>query len=407
MHPLWQVLQASAETSLKIPLEADVIIDALFGLGQSRPLDGAALELVLNSQGHPALKVALDLPSGLDPATGQTFGAPLHHVFQADASLAMVCLKPGLLMEKGRDVTGELWWCPAQGDSLPAWPDSSLQFLQAHALPPRPPSSHKGSWGQALVVGGASGMQGAAHLAGQAALAAGAGKTWLMPLDGLTDKSPLGGRPECLIWQNPSQLPDWVASEQGVVVAGCGAGAGWTSLLSQCLKQARRLVLDADALNLIAQSPALCKSLQARADRDLATVLTPHPLEAARLLKCQTAEVQADRIEHARRLSQVYRCVVVLKGAGTLIADPKGMVYLNLTGGPNLSVGGSGDVLAGWLGGLWAQLAEDAHPAQQTLWACAYSVWLHGRASDAQAHQRTLPGLELIEAMRACRDSAG
>jgi hydroxyethylthiazole kinase-like uncharacterized protein yjeF len=178
------------------------------------------------------------------------------------------------------------------------------------------------------------------------------------------------------------------------VVAGCGGGEAVRAVLPPCLAHAARLVLDADALNAIAAEPALQFSLAARGRRGAATVLTPHPLEAARLLGCSAAEVQADRPAAARTLAARYGSVVVLKGSGTVVAQPDGRWQLNATGNARLATAGTGDVLAGWIGGIWARTGAGAAEA------CAAAVFIHGRAADIAPGRGPLLAGDLVEAMR-------
>jgi len=167
------------------------------------------------------------------------------------------------------------------------------------------------------------------------------------------------------------------------------------------LHQARRLVLDADALNQIAADSGLARALRARAARSLATVLTPHPLEAARLLACESHDVQRDRVAAARRLADQAQCTVLLKGSGTIVASPGHGASINSTGDARLGTAGSGDVLAGWLGGLWAAQAQTttAHRVAQA------AAWLHGAAVDFGPRAGPLRASELVDAIAAARDA--
>jgi hydroxyethylthiazole kinase-like uncharacterized protein yjeF len=175
-------------------------------------------------------------------------------------------------------------------------------------------------------------------------------------------------------------------------------------LLARC----PRLVLDADALNRIAADPGMKAQLVARAGHGRQTVLTPHPLEAARLLGCEVAAVQADRLRAVHALAQQLQAVVLLKGSGSVIAQPQGCCALNPTGNALLASGGTGDVLAGWIGGLWAQRADEPGAA---LGATVAAAWLHGRAAEVEA-MRAGPGApmraaDLVETMRTLQAAAG
>jgi hydroxyethylthiazole kinase-like uncharacterized protein yjeF len=179
------------------------------------------------------------------------------------------------------------------------------------------------------------------------------------------------------------------------VVGGCGGGDAIRAPLPRLLSLARRLVLDADALNALAGDAALTPLLHARADRGLATVLTPHPLEAARLLGCTTVDVQADRLQAAHGLARRYRCVVVLKGSGSVIAAPGELARINSTGNAALASAGTGDVLAGWLGGRWAQLGSSDEMAAAFAIA-VQAVAEHGAAAEPQP-SGALRASDLIE----------
>jgi hydroxyethylthiazole kinase-like uncharacterized protein yjeF len=193
-----------------------------------------------------------------------------------------------------------------------------------------------------------------------------------------------------------SRLRDPATWQGRVVVAGCGGGTAVAAHLLEPLSQARRLVLDADALNALATDAALRQLLRARQAQGLASVLTPHPLEAARLLGSSSAEVQADRIGAAQALSLDLRCSVLLKGSGTVIASPDRLPAINSSGNASLATAGTGDVLAGWLGGLWAQHAGEALGASHLL-ACAGAQW-HGLAAT-EPTAGPLRAADLIERM--------
>jgi hydroxyethylthiazole kinase-like uncharacterized protein yjeF len=271
-----------------------------------------------------------------------------------------------------------------------------------HALQPRPHASHKGRFGDLAVVGGATGMTGAALLAARAALAAGAGRVFVGLLD---DTGPAFDvvHPEVMFrsggWHN-----DAAAVARCTVVCGCGGGDAVRQALPVLLARCPRLVLDADALNAIAADEALRMLLRSRAGRDLPTVLTPHPLEAARLLGTDAATVQADRLQAARALAQRHDCVVLLKGSGSVMAMPDGRIAINPSGNGLLAGGGTGDVLAGWIGGLWAQLAGIPDPHCAAANAVRAAAWLHGHAADRLLQHRpgslSLPAGALIEHMR-------
>jgi hydroxyethylthiazole kinase-like uncharacterized protein yjeF len=378
----------------------DVALDALLGLGAQRPPEGAYAAAIERFDSLAALRLAVDLPSGLDPDTGQPLGEAVVH---AHATITLLTCKPGLFTGAGRDCAGEVWFDPLGtcADDLHA-PTSHLSgtadWLAARA--PRRHVQHKGSFGDVVVVGGAPGMVGAARLAAHAALAAGAGRTIVSLLD---ETAPMfdAHRPEWL-WRRAAWLPGAAALEDSTVVCGCGGGDAVRAALPALLARSARLVLDADALNAVATDESLQRQLAARAGRGAATVLTPHPLEAARLLGTTAAAVQADRLRAATSLAGRLRAVVVLKGSGTVVAAPGQVPTINGTGSAALATGGTGDVLAGWIGGQWSGLGSmRAADAQQCARRAAVgSVWLHGAAADREPGV-CLRALDLAESMRA------
>ncbi|HEX2545588.1 MAG TPA: NAD(P)H-hydrate dehydratase [Ramlibacter sp.] len=351
------------------PAAWDLAIDALLGIGSTRPPQGALLEHIrsINVRGAPVL--AVDLPSGLDADTGMAA-----EVVRATHTLALLALKPGLFTGHGRDAGGEVWFDDLQvanaGEAPVAW------LGGAPGESPRLHASHKGSYGDVAVIGGAAGMVGAALLAARAALHHGAGRVFV----GLLDPA----APALDAQQPDLMLRTWDSLDLSrmAVACGCGGGDAVRATLPRVL-HAQALVLDADALNAIGADAQLQAGLQARAGRGLPTVLTPHPLEAARLLGSDTAGVQSDRLAAARGLAQRFGCVVVLKGSGTVIASARGELRINPTGNARLAIAGTGDVLAGMVAARLAR-GEDAMTA-----ACA-AVYLHGAAADRWPGERPL-----------------
>ncbi len=374
----------------------DLAIDALLGLGASHAPTGAIAAAVgqLNHLACPVL--AVDLPTGLCADTGRCLGdINTTGAVQASHTLALLTLKPGLFTAHGRAQAGRVWL-----DTLGIGPSTAPPSAQLigpetlhRLLPGRSHGQHKGSFGDVLVLAGAPGMGGAALLAARAALTAGAGRVYLCRLDG--ELAPDHQRPE-LMPRSLAAALDAALLSRATVVCGCGGGSAVAAVLPSVLVHAARLVLDADALNHIATDSALQHLLLARARGYLPTVLTPHPLEAARLLGLDTHTVQADRLGQAQALANRLQAVVVLKGSGTVIAAPGLPPAINPTGNARLGTAGSGDVLAGWLGGLWSQAIAAA--AQDA--ACA-SVWLHGRAAEAGDSRLPLRAGDLADAMAA------
>ncbi|MFZ2989872.1 NAD(P)H-hydrate dehydratase [Ideonella sp.] len=387
----------------------DLIIDALLGLGQKRPPAGAIARCVDALKTWPeATVLAADVPTGLCSESGLPLGAL---AVRADATLSLLTLKPGLFMNQGRDHCGALWWDElGQATGTMATPSARLLNPEAALAlwPARLHAQHKGSFGDVWVLGGATGMAGAARLAAQAALVGGAGRVFLslltepppVPAQSATDWPELMQRQRA-DWQAPGVL------ESATVVAGCGGGTAIGSVLLEILQRAGRLVLDADALNRMAEQPALALACEQRAASGRCTVLSPHPLEAARLAGCNTADIQSDRLGWAGRLAQRFQSVVVLKGAGSVIAAPDGALFINPTGNARLATPGSGDVLAGLLGAGWSAQAEAPDAVQQALRVACAAVGLHGAATQwAPASQRLpLRASELIEQFRQMLDS--
>ncbi len=355
--------------------QADLLVDALIGLGLRAAPEGELAAAIHAMNRHPAPKLGVDLPSGLQADTGAAAGAAV----RCTHTLCLLAPTPGLLTGDGRQQAGRLW-LDRLGCSHPA--QAAVARAGAargswRALAPRarrPHSSHKGSAGQVWVLQGAPAMAGAARLAARAALAAGAGRVHLSGQADAVDADPL--------WPELMRSPLEAAIAQlpsGVGVLGCGGGEPVAALMPPWLERAAQLVLDADALNALAARAELQQMLRTRSERGQRSVLTPHPLEAARLLGlADAATVQADRLGCARELVVRFGCTVVLKGSGSVIASPGALPHINTSGHAALGTAGSGDVLAGWLGGLMAQ-APEAPLQQLTAIACAWQ----GDAADA------------------------
>ncbi|MDR2365594.1 MAG: NAD(P)H-hydrate dehydratase [Zoogloeaceae bacterium] len=381
----------------EIPPEArcDLIVDGLFGIGLTRALTDDAAQLVeaanrLAREWNCPL-LALDCPSGLNTDTGFCQGA----VIRATHTLAFIAAKPGFYTANGADCCGQI-----RVDSLGIAPDALRSpdgqritpDMFAHCLRPRKYNSHKGIYGNVGVIGGTHSMSGAALLAGRAALKLGAGCVFLGLLDTQAPSVDFL-HPEIMI-RKPESVFDAILS-----ALACGPGMGRSDhaaeLLELAINYPAPLVLDADALNLLAFDDNLQNALLGR---KIATLLTPHPAEAARLLDLQTADIQQNRIRMAQELARRYHAWIVLKGSGSVISAPDGAWWLNTTGNPGLSGPGFGDVLSGMLLALLGQ----GWPPDAALQAAAH---LHGQAADDLVDTGTGPvGLcagELIDAARA------
>ncbi|HKT98163.1 MAG TPA: NAD(P)H-hydrate dehydratase [Paraburkholderia sp.] len=369
------------------------LVDGLFGIGLARALDGVfgalAQRLSARARSHGHV-LALDLPSGLDSDTGNLVGGG--PVVRATHTVTFIAAKPGLYTGVGRDCAGTVSVAPIGlhaglnvGIDTPAIAPAAAQsallnapVLFAAAMPARDFATHKGSFGTLAVVGGDTGMCGAPILAARAALFAGAGKVHAGFLG--SDAPPYDApHPELMLHAAGKLALDTMSA----VAAGCGMGgsASARQLVDRILQLDVAVLLDADALNLVARDEVLA----ARVAEHLSThgvpcVLTPHPLEAARLLGTDTATVQRDRLAAARALAQRYAAVAVLKGSGTVIAAPDGRVAVNPTGNAALATGGTGDVLGGLIGALLAQRLPP--------WEAALAgVYLHGLAADTLVAQ--------------------
>lgn len=369
----------------------DVAIDAVLGLGgrasaahSNWPMEAvAALNQARKSAGSRIL--SLDLPTGLNADTGSVLaGWQPEQVVHADCTLTFLTAKAGLFTGIGRQVSGDVWVAPL-GVTATAPPVAWLTGRPTRLV--REHGQHKGSFGDVACVGGAEGMVGAVRLAGRAALACGAGRVYLASLASFASQFNDLSAPELMTRR-------WRELDLGgtTVVAGCGGGQQIADVLPDIIRQSARLVLDADALNQIAANPPLQRALRRRAERlgAASTVLTPHPLEAARLLGSSAAEVQADRLMAARRLARELNAIVVLKGSGTVVCDVSSgeLPSINPTGNAALSTAGSGDVLAGMIAALWSQQSiGDAAAAARA------AVWWHGHAADQWASRH--PGIAL------------
>jgi hydroxyethylthiazole kinase-like uncharacterized protein yjeF len=388
-------LDSGGTTVAEVPADwrGALIVDGLFGIGLARPLSSehAATVTAANASGIPIL--ALDVPTGLNADTGVAHGVAI----RAAATTTFLALKPGLLTGPDCELSGTVSVhdlgvdtdaAGAKGHCL-EW--SALAAALPDVLRRRARNAHKGTFGTLAIVGGAPGMYGAPLLAGRAALHVGAGNVWV---GYVAPEHPQveGTQPELML-----------RSADHVVGAGanamvCGPGLGTepaaAAILARALKEPVPLVLDADALNLIAAKPDLAAAVAARS---AATLATPHPAEAARLLRKSVSEVQADRFASAHAIAMLLGAAVVLKGAGSVLAHPDGTWDVNTSGNPALASAGTGDVLAGFAGALLAQGID----AKMSL---RLAVCLHGAAADAcVAEGRGPVGLTASELILAAR----
>lgn len=371
-----------------------ILIDGIFGIGLKREVTEPYASLIRKAN-QLALRdncplLALDCPSGLDADTGKRCGVTIH----ASHTLTFIGGKPGLFMADGPDFCGHIVIARLGLENIstkvPCGRAIAPELFKTH-LRPRLRNSHKGSNGSVGIIGGTAGMTGAALLCARAALQLGSGRIYT----GLIDQNartvdPF--QPELMM-----DAPETVLSRQ-VNVLTCGPGMGQCPrarhfLVEGCAHKAA-LILDADALNLIASDHDLQVLL---ASRSAPTILTPHPAEAARLLGCDTASIQADRLGAAQELSLRYNAHVAVKGCGTVVCTPAGAWFINISGNPGLATAGSGDVLSGFIAALIAQ----NWPVCEALLA---AIHLHGTAADdlvAEGHGPIgLTAGELINAAR-------
>jgi len=408
-YDLKDFVDASPQQQLDV-----VCIDALFGTGLDRPVTGEyalAIEQVNVSQGPV---IAIDIPSGLNSDTGMPLGAAV----TADVTVTFIGVKQGMLTAQGRDFCGEIVFddldLPSEVYSHKAAPKpSALRYdindATRHFLP-RLSSSHKGSNGHLVIVGGDTGYGGAAIMAGEAALRGGAGLVSVVTRSA-NRTAALARCPELMICgteDNPQQASSEIHQLKQVqdllgrataLVLGPGLGKGrWSQQLFALAVSVSRankipLVIDADALHLLADKQAMLPSSQ-----PMPWVLTPHPGEAAVLLSVDNPEIQQDRFAAAAAISELYGCICLLKGSGTLISEVSTNLPITLCseGNPGMGTGGMGDVLSGIIGSFLAQGHDCATAAKA-------GAAIHGEAADLAAErfgERGLKATDLLDFVR-------
>ncbi|MDT8406383.1 MAG: NAD(P)H-hydrate dehydratase [Methylococcales bacterium] len=368
---------------LKRPGQPCLLVDALFGSGLNKALTGLAADAVnwLNRQNSPVL--AVDLPSGVQGDSGAILGTAVN----ATHTVCLIAPKPGLYTGAARACVGRRIFTDL---ALPSKVYQSFTACAEVIQPPyfsrRPAHCHKGRNGHVWVLGGAPGFSGAARMTGEAALRVGAGRVSIA-----THKDHAAvlnvNRPELMVhgFNPPAALAE-LAQGADVLALGPGLGRGEFGRYSfaQALAMNLPTVVDADALNLLAEAP----------ERRTDWILTPHPGEAARLLNSTVAEIEADRYQAASALQQRYGGVVVLKGAGTIIADGQQLFVVD-TGNPGMATAGMGDILTGVIAGLWAQGLSALDSAKT-------GAYVHGAAGDQAASdgERGLIATDLLPLLR-------
>jgi ADP-dependent NAD(P)H-hydrate dehydratase / NAD(P)H-hydrate epimerase len=393
-HGLICVINNAAELAQhEDALKADLIVDAILGTGFKPPLKGLALDALHWIKLSSAPVLAVDLPTGWpSDADTATVDEP---VFSADAVVTFTAPKPA-------HVFGQLtrrWDQPvvvapigspeeAMVSTLGVhWAGSSLQMVQA----PRAAAANKGNFGHVLIVGGSVGRSGAPAMTSLATLRAGAGLvTVAAPAPIVPQVAAIA--PELMTWPLEASLTGGIAAENAsaealaavlerktVIAVGPGLGQRGETVdfFSALLRQSKvPLVIDADALNILAAERMLLEELAGMAHGGRIVVMTPHPGEMARLAEKSVAEIQANRLQVARAFARHNSVTLVLKGARTIIAHPDGAVAVNTSGNPGMAKGGSGDLLTGLIAGLIAQYNDDPQRAVEA------AVYLHGLASD-------------------------
>ena len=366
----WQRAKAAGvRFDAQIPNQFDLAIDALLGIGLQRAPEGVMAQWLDALQNTTAPVICIDLPTGLNADTGEWLTtSATTHANRARHTLSLLTLKPGLFTADGRDATGQVWFNDLSVETAQS-PTTWLQ-QNTQTANERPHNTHKGSFGDVSIIGGAVGMSGAATLAAVAALHGGAGRVFAGIIDASAHPAITAAHPPLMV-----RTVDVLNLQTSTVVCGCGGGDAIHALLPDALSSSPQLVLDADALNAIACDTALQRLLKTRSTRNRPTVLTPHPLEAARLLSCQVKDVQHNRLHAAQQLAHAFQCVVVLKGSGSVIASAERTPVINGSGNARLATAGTGDVLAGLIG---AYIARD----QDTFKATCQAVFAHGYVAD-------------------------
>ncbi|MEH2922547.1 bifunctional ADP-dependent NAD(P)H-hydrate dehydratase/NAD(P)H-hydrate epimerase [Samsonia erythrinae] len=365
------------EAAIPWPDDIDLIVDGLLGTGLSGAPRASYAALITQANAASAPIVSLDIPSGLNAETGACAGVAI----RAAHTVTFIALKPGLLTGQAREQVGQLHYCALGLQDWLKRQTAPIQRLTAERLTewllPRPAGQHKGNNGRLLVVGGSAGLGGAALMASDAALHSGAGLVRV-----LTHKQYLSAfltsRPELMVQELTADTLRQGLEWADVVVIGPGLGQDeWGKNALRMTENCNKPMLwDADALNLLAINP------HKRQNR----VLTPHPGEAARLLNCRVSDIESNRLLAARKLVKRYGGVVVLKGAGTVIADDQENIAIADVGNPGMATGGMGDVLSGIVGGLLAQKLSLYNAA------CAGCV-VHGASADWLALRRGTRGM--------------
>ena len=387
----WRAAGGSISGALPGMQDWGLVVDGLFGIGLEREVSGRHAEWIEAVNRLPAPVLALDVPSGLQSDSGRVMGCAI----RAAHTVTFIALKPGLVTLEGPDHCGEVHVRALGLDTQKLQPARGFVIgaeVLNGILPPRARNSHKGDYGSVGIIGGDHGMVGAALLAGRAALKLGSGRVYVGLL--ARDAQAVDAdQPELML-----RTADEVLKLGHLTCLAVGPGLGQMPdaafYLGIALESALPLVLDADALNLLAADARLADMLRKRSAPSL---LTPHPAEAGRLLGASTREVQDNRIGTALKLAESFNGLAVLKGAGSVCAAPDGTWHINTSGNPGMASAGMGDVLSGMLAALLAQGVEAGN-------ALLAGVYLHGAAADHAVAGGAGPvGLTATETIAAAR----
>lgn len=346
--------------------KAQTVVDALFGMGLNKPLSGDYQDAAMWFNERDCLHVSIDIASGLDPMTGNWVGGA--RGCMTDITVSIFSPKAGSYMNEGADASGEV----IVKEIDVSVPLSTVGVIEQsdfrHVCERRAKNSHKGTYGHVLVIGGETGFVGAALLAARAALVMGAGR---VTCELISDKAPVVDPlyPELMITTDAYDF-----SNVDTIVIGCGMGFSEKAKkrFKQALAHEVPLIIDADALRMLADDLTLQDMLLARKSH---TVITPHPAEAAAILRCPLKKVIDDRIFAGRELSIQTGAISILKGIGSVVALRSSRTWINPTGNASLATAGSGDVLSGILGAMFAQHFD-------LVSATLSAVWLHGKSVD-------------------------
>lgn len=368
----------------------DIIVDAVFGIGLNRAPDKKLTELFKQINSLSAIRVAIDIPSGIEADTGKIFDTCIN----ADLTVTFIALKPCFVLPEGSNHCGEV--IVADIGVTPV--DKSYEIIKAPVFPKRLHNSHKGTFGTALLICGSYGMVGAAILSAKAALRSGVGIAKCVLCDSIYSAF-TSAVPEAVCVPLPQNTDGTLKATDSItslltgcsaVLFGCGSGQSDDTLkiLEKIIEKSTvPTVIDADGINLLSRNIDILSKSKAP------IILTPHPGEMARLCGCSIAEIEADRIGKAKAVSKKYNCTIILKGADTIVALPDGKVCFNRNGNPGMATGGSGDVLAGILVSLLAQGLSPENAAEA-------AVFLHGESGDKAASikgERAMLPSDIIE----------